>query len=247
MIKAQLREAATLIGKSHSLNAFTGAGISAESGIPPFRGEEGIWNKYDPKVLDINYFLDNPRKSWIIIHKLFYEMFSKAKPNPAHFVLAEWQQKSILKSLITQNIDQLHQIAGSTEITCFHGTSLELVCMECGKKFAVDEKLFEELPPLCSACNGILKPDFIFFGEGIPPKAYAEAIDAAKKTDVMLIIGTSGEVRPANQIPVLAKQNGATIIEVNRDPSHYTQSLSTMFFRGEAGKILPEINALITK
>jgi NAD-dependent deacetylase len=240
-----IHQAASLIASASYLTAFTGAGISAEGGIPPFRGVNGIWNQYDPIVLDIDYFNANPEASWKVIHQLFYEFFRSAQPNPAHQMLADWQKKTLLKQLITQNIDHLHQHAGSTDVVCFHGSSLQLICQHCKTKVDASDAIFKYLPPTCKNCNGILKPDFIFFGEGIPEEAYAESKKAAKRTDVMLIVGTSGEVSPANMIPVSARQNGAAIIEINLEPSLYTQNISTIFLQGKASEILSEINRIL--
>ncbi len=241
----KLKQAVELIGKATHLVAFTGAGISAESGIPPFRGEGGIWNQYDPKVLDINFFFNEPEESWQAIRELFYGVFAEALPNPAHRILAEWTNSGLLKSLITQNIDQLHQNAGNEDVICFHGSAQHLLCMSCFTKIKFDASLLKDIPPRCPSCSGLLKPDFIFFGEGIPQQAYRDSIEAAEQSDVFVIIGTSGEVSPANQIPEIAKYKGASIIEINRGPSHYTHRLSTLYLEGEAGKILPEINSMI--
>ncbi len=131
-----IEEAAKLIKNAKHVTAFTGAGISVESGIPPFRGENGLWSKFDPLFLDINYFRQNPLKSWKLIKEIFYDFFGKAEPNSAHTALAEMEKSGYLNSVITQNIDNLHQTAGSKNVFEFHGTSKNLICTNCDKIYA---------------------------------------------------------------------------------------------------------------
>jgi NAD-dependent deacetylase len=238
-----IKEAVKLIKSSQYTTAFTGAGISVESGIPPFRGVEGLWSKYDPIVLDINYFHSNPEKSWSVIKEIFYDFFGKAKPNKAHYVLAEMEHKGLLKNIITQNIDNLHQEAGSEEVYEFHGSSGELICTSCDKRFVVGELNLDELPVKCPSCGGLIKPDFIFFGEGIPPLAYEKSIKAAQNAEVFIVIGTTGEVMPASQIPYIAKNNGAKIIEINPEPSNYTGTITDIYLKGKATVIMDKIKS----
>lgn len=240
-MEEKIKTAAEKIIKAKHLSAFTGAGISVESGIPPFRGKDGLWNTYDPIVLDLNYFFSNPKKSWEVIHELFYDFFGKAIPNDAHIALAELEKLGFLKSIITQNIDNLHQEAGSSDVIEFHGTAQSLICTNCEKSFSRKEIDLNELPPLCKSCNSLLKPDFIFFGEGIPTEAYRRSIEEAEKSDVFLIIGTSGEVMPASMIPKLAKQNNACIIEINTDQNIYANSIDDIFLQGKASIIMKRI------
>ncbi len=233
-----IEEAAKLIKKSDHTIAFTGAGISVESGIPPFRGENGLWNKYNPEVLDINYFITNPEKSWRFIREIFYDFFADTKPNPAHLVLAEMEKRGILKSIITQNIDNLHQEAGSKTVHEFHGNSKKLICMKCGKQYRADEFDFKNIPPKCTNDGEVLKPDFIFFGEGIPQDAYKNSFSEAEKADVCLIIGSTGEIMPASLVPQTAKQTGAVIIEINPEETNYTRQITDIHLKGKAGDIL---------
>lgn len=231
-------KAAEIIHGSKHLVAFTGAGISVESGIPPFRGEEGLWSKYNPEVLDLQYFYRNPGKSWVVIKEIFYDFFGEAKPNPGHFALARLEALGKLDCVITQNIDNLHQMGGSKVVHEFHGNSHKLVCTSCSRHYALEEVNLETLPAECTDCQGLLKPDFIFFGETIPPDAFQASMAAAQKADVFLIIGSTGEVMPANQIPVMAKNSGAKIIEINPNPSNYTQHITDVFLKGKAGEIM---------
>ncbi len=234
-------KAVAFIKAARHATAFTGAGISVESGIPTFRDDNGFWSHYDPMTLDINYFKANPQRSWKVIKEIFYDYFDHSKPNEAHLSLARLERQGFLKQLITQNIDNLHQLSGSQQVVEFHGSSHSLVCLDCGKHFKPAEISLEVLPVRCDACSGLLKPDFIFFGEDIPRQAYLDSVDAARKSDLLLIVGTSGEVMPASQIPLLAKQNGAKIIEVNIQHSHYTTKITDLFLEGKASEVLKKI------
>ena len=243
--ETQINKAAEVIKNSKYSIAYTGAGISVESGVPPFRGENGIWNKYDPKTLELDFFHKNPLESWKVIKQLFYDFFGKAEHNKAHIVLAEMENKGLLKCVITQNIDNLHQQAGSKIVHEFHGNSHKLVCTKCKSYFDFKLVDFDNLPPYCEKCGGLLKPDFIFFGEGIPPDAYQNSIEAAHKAEVVILVGSTGEVMPAAQIPYLAKQNGATIIEVNPNESNFTNSITDIFLIGKATEVMGRLSGLI--
>lgn len=235
------RKAADIIRSAKRLTAFTGAGISVESGIPTFRGRHGLWNRYDPKFLDIHYFLAFPDECWVKIKEIFYDFFGQAKPNAAHYALHELEAMSLLDVVITQNIDNLHQEAGSSTVYEYHGTSRFLVCLECMKRYHVSEVDLVKLPPLCSSCGGILKPDFVFFGEGIPEPANTLSADEADQSDVFILIGTSGKVTPAAYIPHMAKENGARIIEINTEPSAYTDTISDVFLQGRATDVMENL------
>ena len=244
-MKQELHIAAGLIKNSKHAVAFTGAGISVESGIPPFRGETGLWSKYDPIVLDLGYFHQNTLEAWKVIRELFYDFFGKAEPNFAHKVLAEWENKGLLKSVLTQNIDNLHQEAGSKCVYEFHGTASTMVCIKCRKKYLSEKVNLEILPPKCEKCNGILKPDFIFFGEGIPEFANIKSFEEAQKSDVFIVIGTTGEVMPASMLPHTAKKSGAKIIEINPEASHFTYQVTDVHLKGKAGEVLPLLNDVL--
>ena len=217
--------------------AFTGAGISVESGIPPFRGENGLWSRYDPHVLDLDYFYRQPEKSWKVITDIFYRFFGTASPNAAHYALAEMQKHNRLQSIITQNIDNLHQQAGSSDVIEFHGNSQRLRCRQCQKAFAPQD-IDLGAGPWCPDCSGLLKPDFIFFGEQIPPQAYERSFQEAERCDVLLVVGSTGEVMPAALVPQIARDRGAVIIECNIEPSGFTRTVSDIFLRGKASDSL---------
>ena len=232
--------AALLIKKAKKVSALTGAGISAESGIAPFRGSNGIWKKYDPEeYAHIDSFMNNPAKVWKMISELLDIIF-KAEPNKGHLCLSAMEKSGCLYSIITQNVDGLHQAAGSRNVIEFHGNNMLLICMACGKKIKTEKEIYRKIPPLCP-CGGILRPDVVFFGEPIPQRAITESFAEAKSCDVMLVIGTSAVVTPAAEIPIIAKENGAKIIEINIESTPLTDAVANISIFGKAGEILPEI------
>jgi NAD-dependent deacetylase len=233
-------EAARLIARSRRAAAFTGAGISVESGIPTFRGPDGLWSRYDPKVLDINYFFTEPEASWRVIREIFYDYMGKElRPNAAHRLLAALEAAGHLQGVVTQNIDGLHQKAGSRNVVEFHGTTQRLVCTRCRQKIAVKPNKLEKLPPLCEACGGLLKPDFIFFGEAIGPENYRKSEEMLERADVLIIVGTTGEVMPASMLPYEAKT--AKVIEINPEPSRYTEEKTDIFLQAKATETAREL------
>ncbi len=239
-----IKEAARLICESKHLCAFTGAGISVESGIPPFRGPGGLWNSYNPDFIEINHFYRYPTESWQLIKEIFYDFFGQASPNAAHIALANLEKMGLLKAIITQNIDNLHQTAGSTVVHEFHGTLSHLVCLDCHKRFRLDQIDMTNLPPECPECVvGLIKPDFIFFGEDIPEPARSNSLAEARNADVMIVVGTTGEVMPACTLPYLAQEKGARIIEVNIAPSAYTGAITDIFLQGPATAMLKNLVA----
>ncbi len=237
MILNDYKKAAEIIETSKFLVAFTGAGISVESGIPPFRGPTGLWSKYDPKILDINFFLTNPDISWKYIKEIFYDYMQNVNPNIAHYFLAKLENKGLLKGTITQNIDNLHQKAGSKNVVEFHGSASKLECIKCKRKFSLNSVSLESLPPLCPKCGGILKPDFVFFGEAIPKDAFEKSLFLMQNADVLLVIGTTGEIMPASELPYIAKDNGAKIIEINIQKSNYTNKITDVFLKDKATEV----------
>lgn len=238
MNEASLTEAAELLRNSSYTFAFTGAGISVESGIAPFRGEGGLWTIYDPMYFDLGYFYEHPEKCWKVIKEIFFEKFKGAEPNKAHIALAELQKKGLLNEIVTQNIDNLHQAAGSNRVVEFHGNCRRLVSIDKKYHYPAGEISLDRLPPRCPRSGNILKPDFIFFGEEIPPDAYVDSVRAAERAEVVIVIGSTGEVMPAGQIPVMAKQQGAKVIEVNTAPSNFTRYMTDVFLQGKATEVM---------
>ncbi len=230
-------KAAGWLAKAKHPVAFTGAGISVESGIPPFRGEGGIWSKHDPSILDIDYFWKHPAESWKSIAEIFYRHMIDASPNAAHHLLARMEKEGMLQAVITQNIDNMHQEAGSRVVIEYHGNSRWLKCSQCGERYKVKEISLEHLPPRCSSDQAILKPDFVFFGEGIPSHAASRSVEEISKTDLLLIIGTTGEVMPAGLLPSIARSNGARVIEINPGNSAFTGSITDLLLQGPAAEV----------
>jgi NAD-dependent deacetylase len=237
-----INEAVNLIRKSKYMVAFTGAGVSVESGIPPFRGVGGLWNTTHPVFLEIDYFKKKPLKSWAKIKEIFYDKLGDAEPNKAHEALAKMEKRSFLESVITQNIDHLHQKAGSKYVYELHGTYRQLVCTECGSEYDLSFADLNFLPPTCFVCKGILKPDMVFFNEPIPYFAKKRSFDEARKSDLLLIIGTNAEVLPAAEIPQIAKKTGAKIIEINIKPSPFTNTVTDIFIEAPATEAMEEIS-----
>ena len=239
------KKASEIIKNAGRITAFTGAGISVESGIPPFRGENGLWNKYDPNALDINHFYANPQKAWSVIQAIFYEFLGNAQPNLAHLALAELETHGKLHSIITQNIDNMHQAAGSKNVIEYHGNSHRLVCLRCSSSYSINDYDMAKVPPLCKKCGSILKPDFVFFGEPIPSKAFEKARLETVLADVWIIIGTTGEVYPAASLPFEAKMNAKTIIEINIEPSAFTNQITDILLTGKATEITSRLKEYV--
>lgn len=241
MDRRLIEQAARDLLSSRWAVALTGAGISVESGIPDFRSPGGLWSRFDPmEYAHIDSFRRNPEKVWEMIKEML-ELTTQAKPNPAHLALAELEEMGLLKAVITQNVDGLHQRAGSKEVIEYHGNHDWLVCIDCGwRRSALDLKP-EEIPPRCENCGSIMKPDVVFFGEPIPWRAQVRALEEAQRCDLMLVIGTSAVVYPAADLPRIAKAHGAKVIEVNLEPTVLTETFSDYLIQGKAGEILPEI------
>lgn len=231
--EALYARAARWIQNASHVVVFTGAGISVESGIPPFRGENGLWSKYDPVFLNTSYFQSHASSSWKLIKEIFYDFFGKAKSNAAHEIIAKWEKAGIVHAIITQNIDNLHQEAGSKNVIEFHGTAQTLTCCNCGKRYQSKDRIMT-LPPLCPDCDGLLKPDFVFFNEPIPQTAHEGAIHHAKSADIFILVGTTGEIMPASLIPYLADKKTTRYIEINIAPTKYTRELTDIFLEDKA-------------
>lgn len=238
-MQERIRQAAEWMVRSRLTLALTGAGVSVESGIPDFRSAEGLWSKYDPaEYASIEAFRRDPEKIWNMLRDM-ESLVTGAKPNPAHLGLGELERMGFLHHIITQNIDNLHQAGGSKNVIEYHGNSSTLTCIWCGKRYAVEEKSGEHTPRC--ACSKPLKPDVVFFGESIPMDALNRSFHLASSAEVLLIVGTSALVSPANTIPVMAKERGARLIEVNKEETHLTGTMTDVFLEGRAGEIIPAL------
>jgi len=239
-----LQEAASIIANSGSSVALTGAGISVESDIPPFRGKHGLWERYDPEeYAHIDSLRKDPKKVWRMLGELV-AICRDAQPNEAHDALARLEKMGLLDGIITQNIDGLHQKAGSEEIVEFHGGNTTMSCMDCGTGYPTDEVSLETIPPMCR-CGGILRPDFVFFGESIPHAYVERSLKLVRKCEVMIIIGTTGIVMPSAQMPYLAKSTGAVLIEINPERSAFS-NIVDIFLAGKAAGTMGSIMSYIS-
>ena len=213
----------------------TGAGISQESGIPTFRGKDGLWRKYDPmKLATIDTFYEDPKLVWEWYEERRHNILA-ANPNPGHAAIAELEKYKQVY-VLTQNIDGLHQRAGSTQVYELHGSIITIKCTVCNFKDKIVSS-FSQLPPLCK-CGNMLRPDVVWFGESLPQDVWNSAMEQASSCDVMVVVGTSLAVSPANLLPVYAKQNGATMIEVNIEQTPMSSSMD-ISLRSTAASALP--------
>ena len=243
-----VERAAEVLSAARSGLALTGAGVSAESGIPTFRGEGGLWTKYDPvKVASIDYFLADPSVYWSV-SKDRGRVALAAKPNPGHIALAALEAAGHVAAIVTQNTDGLHQDAGSRRVIEVHGSSRMVQCLDCGNReprSEVQQRLDTEMPPRCTVCGGkFLKPTVVLFGEPMPQAAIQEALGMARDADVMLVVGSSLVVYPAADIPLVAARSGARLIIVNAEPTPFDR-LAEVVIYGRAGEVLPEIVSLL--
>ena len=242
-----IKRVAEIIKERGNVVAFTGAGISVESGIPTFRGAQGLWERYDPdEYAHISSFLRNPEKVWMMLREMAQVIF-QAKPSPAHEALSELEKMGYLRAVITQNVDGLHHLAGNKNVIEYHGNHRWLVCPSCREKTPFTEDVLGIYPyPRCERCERALKPDVVFFGENIPFDAMIRANEEAKSCRVMIIIGTSGVVYPAAEIPYISKSQGAVVVEMNIERTPFTNSITDYFFPGSASTYLPQIVRLLS-
>lgn len=267
-----IERAARDLAKSVYAIALTGAGISTESGIPDFRGPSGTWTKNPDAerraLQSYERFLEDPREWWrerLTGSSQLADM-ANLRPNPGHYALVELERLGVLKCVITQNIDGLHEKAGTKNLLEYHGSALKLRCTLCSSRFGRDEfdlhklMLDDRLPPTCPSCGGVVKTDSVAFGEPIPPDVFRRSLEETRKCDLMLICGTSAVVYPFAQLPRIARvksekermvdagsrvdkgRPAVTIIEVNAEPTPLTRDgVSDYLIQGKTGEILPRV------
>ncbi|MCX7959909.1 MAG: NAD-dependent deacylase, partial [Deltaproteobacteria bacterium] len=214
-------EVAKKILQKNEVVVLTGAGVSTESGIPDFRSPDGIWSRYDfTEYATIEALERNPVKVFNFFEE-FIEPLRSAVPNPAHRAIARLEEAGIVKAVITQNIDNLHQAAGSKSVIELHGNATNSRCMGCHRMYPSEdiESRKYGFPPVCPDCGKLIKPDVILFGEMLPEEAIKTAYQLCANSKLMLVIGTSGTVAPASGLPHLAKRSGADIVEINIEPT----------------------------
>jgi NAD-dependent deacetylase len=242
-------QAAEILAGSRTWFALTGAGISVHSGIPDFRSPGGLWSRFDPEEVASDHALrTNPRAVWEFLYEAV-NLFGKAEPNQAHITLAEMERDGRLLGVVTQNIDSLHQAAGSQNVVEFHGSCERFYCMGCHRDY--DTSRFktltrDDLPVLCDECGGLIRPDVVFFGEAIPRNAFMESDLLAEQSDALIIVGTSGFVAPANTYASRMKYAGKQVIEVNIGATAY-QGVADVSIDGPAEEVLPELYRLVSQ
>jgi len=218
----------------------TGAGISQESGIPTFRGKDGLWRNHDAmKLATIDAFYDNPKLVWEWYNERRMNIF-QAQPNPGHIAIAELEKYAEVM-VLTQNIDGLHQKSGSSKVLELHGSIVKIKCSVCDYREEILTEI-SNLPPLCK-CGNILRPDVVWFGESLPQDVWQNAMNFASKCDLMIIAGTSLVVSPANTLPIYAKQNNATLIEINLENTEMSGEMD-LVIRNTSAESLPKLVSL---
>ncbi len=243
----QLEQAAQVVAESSYLIALVGAGLSKESGIPTFRGGDGLWDKHgEPPMDGYQRFLADPAAWWA--ERLSQQQrggelaraIEGAKPNPGHFALAQMERLGYLKHIITQNIDNLHQEAGSAAITEIHGNRTKMRCIGCGRRWKREEFVTDEVPPRCPDCGDLVKGDTVMFGEPIPKDALESCYREAQRADAVLLIGTSAVVYPAAEFPVIVYRSGGKLVEVNPQETPLSDLCSAVL-RAPSGQALPKL------
>ena len=238
-----LQSVIDVIAAADHMVALTGAGISKESNVPTFRGEDGLWRNYDAMELATpDAFRRDPTLVWEW-YAWRQSLIANCDPNPAHLTLVKWEQKGILKSLITQNVDGLHIRAGSTIVHEVHGDLWALKCVSCDYKGRLDAPA-DGIPP-CPICENNLRPDVVWFGESLDRDTISNVYQELEKADVCLVIGTSSLVQPAASFPLIVKQRGGLIIEVNIERTPLTSAVD-YHLTGKAGEILPQLDLLLS-
>ena len=246
-------QVADLIISAQKMVAFTGAGVSTESGIPDFRSPGGIWDRFDPDDFTYQKFVRDAnarRKQWQLLWK--ERLVSEVKPNPAHYAIAELDRLGKLDCVITQNVDNLHQKAGVPDDKVFelHGNMQRVICLSCGRCYPIEQirtRLDEgEEVPDCEVCHGILKPDIVLFGEPMPEKVLHEATLRSQNCDLFIVIGSSLVVYPAALMPSYAVDAGARLVIVNLSPTPM-DGQAAVLLRAKAGEAMSKIVQKVTE
>ncbi|MEB3780873.1 MAG: NAD-dependent protein deacylase [Desulfurococcales archaeon] len=243
-----IEEAIKILTKSRHAIALTGAGISTASGIPDFRGPKGLWKRVSEDLFYLDTFLNNPEKAWNALMEL--TKLDGIKPNPAHYSLATLERIGIIKAVITQNIDGLHQKAGSRNVIELHGNLKWTICLRCGYREEFEKSVsrfnITRSVPRCPKCNFPLKPSIVLFGEQLPLREMSEAFRLARISDLILILGSSLEVSPANTIPILVKENNGYVIIINHGKT-MLDHIADIKINGRVEEIMPRICMRVLK
>ncbi len=247
----EIATAAELVVRARYPIALTGAGMSVESGIPPFRGPGGLWTKYgEPPMNKFQLFMANPKKAWeereSSRNDELFKPLQVAKPNAGHHALVELEQNGVLRFVITQNVDDLHKQAGQKALAEIHGNWKLIRCLDCIARYRHDQVRLEELPPKCPKCGGLLKNDTVSFGEPIPMDVLMQCQHHAAKSDLVIVAGTSATVYPAAGFALEVRERGGVLIEVNLYDSEITR-FCDMSLRGGAANVLPRLAKAISE
>ncbi len=239
---------ADLILNAKKVVVFTGAGVSTESGIPDFRSPGGLWDRYDPEEFTYQRFVssyESRRRHWEMLADSSL-LTIEAKPNPTHYAIAELERLGKLDCVITQNVDNLHQRAGTSEenVLELHGSTQRVVCLNCGKCYP-SAHIHNEIKkgvevPECEACHGMLKPDAVLFGEALPQRVLSEAIRRSRSCDLCIVIGSTLIVYPAAAMPSYALEAGAKLVIVNITPTPLDRQAEVLF-HGKAGNFMSKV------
>ncbi|MCD6250215.1 MAG: NAD-dependent deacylase [candidate division Zixibacteria bacterium] len=235
-----LNQVADIISNCTVGAALTGAGISAESGVPTFRGQQGLWKKFRPEQLaTMEAFLASPDVVWEW-YNWRRELISDVSPNPGHYALKEMEDFFSKFTLITQNVDNLHRVVGSSRVLELHGNIYHNKCVDCGLALAEDLEIDPSAIPVCGKCGGQVRPDVVWFGEMLPGDVMEFAFADAEKAEVFITVGTSALVQPAASLPLVAKRAGATLIEINPERTPLSD-IADFSFRAKSGELLPQL------
>jgi len=244
-----IRNLAEDIARAKSAVAFSGAALSTTSGIPDFRSEDGLWQEYDPESFSIHSLRRNPEEFWSQYRELHESIMegTEVRPNQAHHALADMVNNEHLDAIITQNVDDLQEAAGTTKSDLFklHGDAGRVVCMNCDRDYEVNEETFRlsstDIPPECEDCGGILKPGTILFGERLPVQTLEEAQQHAQQSEVFLVVGSSLTVEPAASLPDIALRSGTTLAIVNLQTTGM-EDRADYVFQEDVTEVLPRLN-----
>lgn len=232
-IMTRAREAAELLSDRLPAMVVTGAGISVESKIPPFRGPGGLWEKYDPyEYGHVETFKQNPERTWKMLREII-EGSIGSLPNEAHLAIARMEEKGWAHPVVTQNVDGLHRLAGTKDLLEVHGDARKIYCPQCGRKEILEETTWKDFSIKC-ICGKIKRPDIVFFGEQLPEQPIQKAFMKAHEGVDIVVIGTSGVVQPVASIPYIAKSNGGRIIEINPEVTDITATCSDIHIQALA-------------
>lgn len=245
-MRDEIERAAEVLTSGSPFTVLTGAGISVESGLPPFRGPGGIWEKYEPEVYGHrDTFISDPEKAWVLFNEMINTTI-KAEPNEAHLILAKLQNKGIAGPIITQNIDGLHRKAGTKDVIDVHGDISRLYCPSCAERSKLDP---DEIPlqHLCTSCGAYIRPDIVLYGEVLPEDKITRAWELSMSGAPMLIIGTTGIVMPVARLPLNARMNGSPIVLMDPYPNGITGSMADVLIREKAASGMSHLEEEIFK